>query len=165
MKMLHFSASVLTCLAFVGCGGVKYGEVSGTVTYKGKPLPAGSITFWPQGGGGNPASSPIAEDGSYLANVPVGEVAVTVETASASGIVQTGIPGGLEVKKGKPRGNGPPPEVLAQIKESMDRTGTQPTNTEPENYVKIDANYGNPKSSGITCTVKTGHQDFDVTLK
>jgi hypothetical protein len=165
MKLALRFLAFWTVVFLVGCGGVQYGEVSGNVTHRGAALKVGTISFWPQGSAGNPVKSEIAEDGTYSAMVPVGEVNVTVETLSASGKVQTGIPGGLELKKGRSNPGGPPPEVVAQIRESMERSGTTPTASAPSaGYVKIDQKYSNPKTSGITLTVHTGHQDFNVPL-
>jgi hypothetical protein len=55
------------------------GSITGKVTYKGVPLPAGTITFHPLEG--KAGSAPIREDGTYSADkVPVGDAAVTVDT-------------------------------------------------------------------------------------
>jgi hypothetical protein len=55
------------------------GEVSGTVTYNGAPLPGGIVTFIAENGRVEPAR--IGEDGSYkVTNVPVGPVRITVTT-------------------------------------------------------------------------------------
>jgi hemoglobin len=57
------------------------GTVSGKVTYKGVPVPAGTIAFHPKEG--KAISAKLSEDGSYSADmVPPGEYAVTVETDS-----------------------------------------------------------------------------------
>ncbi len=66
---------VLSCLMAIvaGCGGgsgpgkPKTVAVSGKVTYKGAPVPGGTITFAPQGGAGKRAGSgPIQTDGSFV---------------------------------------------------------------------------------------------------
>jgi hypothetical protein len=65
-------------LALAGCIGGK-GEVSGTVTFDGKPLPGGMVTFIPANG--KPESCRIGEDGSYrVANVPTGRAQIKVVT-------------------------------------------------------------------------------------
>ncbi|WP_145177085.1 hypothetical protein [Gimesia aquarii] len=60
---------LLTLSAFTGCSGnsdeLPTGKVYGKVTYKGKPLPLGSVTFIPDGMG-KAASGEIQEDGSYV---------------------------------------------------------------------------------------------------
>jgi hypothetical protein len=41
---------VLPLVFLVGCGGTNMGQVSGTVTHKGKPVSPGVIQFYPEGG-------------------------------------------------------------------------------------------------------------------
>lgn len=60
--------TTLSCLiALVGCGGAgdypDMGEVTGTVTMDGKPLPDALVTFQPEGG--RPSSGVTDEDGYY----------------------------------------------------------------------------------------------------
>jgi len=40
----------LACLTLVGCGGAPTAEVTGVVTWNGKPLSQGYVTFYPVGG-------------------------------------------------------------------------------------------------------------------
>lgn len=60
---------LLFCAATVGCGqsGPEMGEVTGTVTFKGKPLSTGTITFVPEAEGLPHAYGEIKEDGTYEA--------------------------------------------------------------------------------------------------
>jgi hypothetical protein len=54
------------CLALFGCakkGGLETAPVTGKVTYKGKPLPNGTVMFVP--GEGPAATGEIAADGTY----------------------------------------------------------------------------------------------------
>ncbi|MHC2069865.1 hypothetical protein ACYFX5_20525 [Bremerella sp. T1] len=88
-----FRSTLLTLsLAFavttmVGCGssGPEMGDVTGTVTYKGKPLPTGTITFIPEEDGIPRASAEVQEDGTFQAEtsgvgsgVPVGKHRVMI---------------------------------------------------------------------------------------
>ncbi len=61
------TAALLISLALTGCAGKEPTPetlpVTGTVTYKGKPLPAGSITFYPESG--MPGSGPLNEKGEF----------------------------------------------------------------------------------------------------
>ena len=51
------------------------------MTYKGAPLPGGTVAFHPDKG--KPVAAQIQPDGTYSARaVPVGDVVVTVETES-----------------------------------------------------------------------------------
>jgi hypothetical protein len=157
----------LVCLFLCGCGGPKFGKVSGRVTYQGKPLPGGKVMFWPQVAGSNPVSVPLQPDGSYTAEaVPAGEVAVTVETASVSGKpegfagqMHMGQPGSAPVR------GGPPPEVVKEIGERMRKTGMIPPQPERGNYVEIDPKYSRPDQSGFKTTVEPGEQTYNIDLK
>ncbi|MBA2114195.1 hypothetical protein [Bremerella alba] len=70
-----------------GCGqaGPETGQVSGTVTYNGKTLPAGTIVFIPEKEGSLTAYAEIQEDGTYVAGteafgpgVPLGKHRVMI---------------------------------------------------------------------------------------
>jgi len=70
-----------------GCGGTERADevratVSGTVTYNGKPLPAGTIVF--ASAGGNIASTiSIGEGGRYSTDrAPIGANLVSIDTSS-----------------------------------------------------------------------------------
>src|SRR5438105_2273574 len=69
--------------AITGCGGGRItSTVTGTVSYQGKPVPAGKVSFY--GPNDQVASALIGEDGSYEAmNVPLGTVRVAVTTPPA----------------------------------------------------------------------------------
>ncbi|RCS47752.1 hypothetical protein DTL42_14645 [Bremerella cremea] len=81
------SLLVLLLIAAVGCGsaGPEMGDVKGTVTYKGKPLTTGTITFVPETDGLPNAFAEIQTDGTYVAQtrdfgngVPVGKHRVMI---------------------------------------------------------------------------------------
>jgi len=57
--------SLTTLLA--GCGGERTYNISGTVTFQGKPVPAGQIVFEPDAGAGNNGAPAFAKikDGHY----------------------------------------------------------------------------------------------------
>ena len=72
----------LVLLAVIGCGGNKNeGEVSGTVTYQGKPLPIGTVSFLDSSN--LLLGSSTINDGTYaipVPKVPIGAVKITVTT-------------------------------------------------------------------------------------
>jgi hypothetical protein len=71
--------------ALSGCGNSKLSEVSGTISYDGKPIEQGSIAFIPADGNGPSGGSPIV-DGKYFAqNVPVGKTKVQIKGARVTG--------------------------------------------------------------------------------
>jgi hypothetical protein len=74
-------AFVLVVVA--GCGG-RQGEVSGTVTYGGKSLPSGTVTFL--GKDKQVVGSSSITDGTYkIRQVPPGPVTITVSTPPSLG--------------------------------------------------------------------------------
>ena len=73
------SRMLLLCavLGLCGCGGKA--TVTGVVTYKGTPLPSGTVTFY--GEKKEVVSGPIGTDGRYtVSKVPFGTVKITVST-------------------------------------------------------------------------------------
>jgi len=76
-------------VAGTGCSApAEGGPVSGTVTFNGKPLPAGGVTFHSRDGR---ASSGEILDGHYtIALVPLGPCRVTVLTAVGRGDIPEG---------------------------------------------------------------------------
>lgn len=121
-----------------GCGSGKAGAtVSGKVTYQGKPLSSGIVTFVPDSG---PAHhTEIKSDGSYrLANVPVGPVRIGVQTKSG----QSGSP------SKEPTGKEDGKMADTRWKESL-----------------IPTHYTDPNQSQLTYTVKKGKQQFDIDLR
>jgi hypothetical protein len=71
-------SAFLSLPLFAGCGGDKFVEVSGVVTYEGQPVPKGNIVFLPQDGKGPTAAALIAE-GKYSVKVPPGSKQVRIE--------------------------------------------------------------------------------------
>lgn len=67
-RQVALVASCVALLAVVGCGGgsdVTRYDVSGTVTFDGAPVPAGTITFLPASGNTGPGGSATIKDGKY----------------------------------------------------------------------------------------------------
>jgi hypothetical protein len=126
-----------------GCSnnGRERATVSGTVSYKGKPLPAGKVSFW--GPNDQVASALIGEDGSYEAtDVPVGLVKVAVSTPPP-----------------------PPPEIEKAAKEGKRRFGKGKLITAAVNIIVIPVKYSDPAKSGLSLTVTEGSQPFSIELK
>jgi hypothetical protein len=71
-------ASVAALCLLSGCGGAKTARVSGKITFKGQPVPAGKIYFLPdtaKGGTGQPGFADI-KDGQYDTAAPGGQAGV-----------------------------------------------------------------------------------------
>ena len=125
----------LLALVAAGCGG--RGDVSGTVSYKGKPLVFGTVLF--EGSDGSLRQGNIASDGSYfVSGVAPGEakVAVSSQNPKSSDFVP------LVRESGKPRP--PKPEV--------------------KGWFPIPEKYDTPFKSGLTYTVKRGANKIDIKL-
>ncbi len=68
---------LLALTMLLGCGGSKFGEVSGDVTFEGQPLANGSISFLPADGHG-PTAAAVIEQGRYSAHVVPGRFKVQI---------------------------------------------------------------------------------------
>ncbi len=129
--------SLLPCLA--GCGSSK---VSGKVTYKGEPVPMGTVLI--TAANGWTGTGHINEDGTYsILNVPPGlaKVAVDVPTETSK------LP--LRARKihRRPREDAPnAPPVAAP---------THPS-------VKIPVKYKKADTSGLICEVTGGNQTYNI---
>jgi hypothetical protein len=122
-----------------GCGRPK-GTVSGKVTYQGKPLKTGFVTFTPDKG---PAvNSAIDSEGNYkVENVPVGTARISVrEEANASSETLS--------KVQNPRD---PQEMMKAMRQTAVST--------------IPRKYNTPEESELTYTVQQGPQEHDIDLK
>lgn len=135
------SLSIATLILCVGCG-APTGRITGTVTFDGKPLPAGRITFLCFGEGRPVLSSPIA-DGRYLMEaVPVGGARIAVETFNTEAFRQ-------------PK---PAPGVPAITLSPAFMIGP------PGPYVKIPDRYRHPDDSGLSLDIQGGNQVHDIAL-
>src|SRR5262245_6140514 len=79
MLVRLFSVLLLSILLVAGCtrSAERQAEVSGKVTYNGKPLPGGRVTF--VGSKGYTGSGIISPQGEYSLHSPLGEVQIGVD--------------------------------------------------------------------------------------
>lgn len=132
-RLALFATLILAC----GCG-EKVGSISGKVTYKDKPIPVGTVTFFAQKN--RVVFAELEENGSYLVeNVPVGEAEITVETPNVQPFVAA---------PGQPP---PPPGVLS------------PAYTRPN--IRIPDRYVDRTQSGLKLDVQEGPQTLDLALE
>jgi hypothetical protein len=123
--------------------------VSGHITYKGKPLPGGTVTFYP--GSGGAYTGTIDKDGKYsVADVPAGTMTVSVETSSVKPRPNLQYGKGAQKMEASPGPGG--------------SAGTSPSGPTGENYVEIPAKYANPQTSGLSATLTAGSQVKDFAL-
>jgi hypothetical protein len=130
-----------------GCGSGSKGTITGKVYYGKQLVRGGRVTFMNAAGKGA-ASSEISKDGTYtISKIPVGEVQIGVETESIK-------------RKGDVRQSKPPEGM-----EGPSRSGGWMTPEEAkERYTWIPTKYSDPKESGLTYTVKSGNQEYDLKL-
>jgi hypothetical protein len=129
-------ALALLTLAAVGCAG--RGDVSGKVTYKGKPLVFGTVQF--EASDKTIKQANIEKDGSYsIPGVPVGEAKVAVSSLN---------PQSSDFQPLQREGQ-PPPKPRPEV------VGWFPIPTEYQDL-------SNPK---LTYTVKRGQNTYDIDLK
>jgi hypothetical protein len=151
-RTIGAGAFLLACFA-LGCGGGNPNapaNVSGSVTYKGKPVPAGSVQYVTSDGVAY--SSPLAKDGTFsISDVPVGELVIVVETDSAK-----------EFKAPKD------PNTERRMNHQQQRPGSDGGGAAPEPeapvYVKIPEKYGKAKTSPLTQTLKVGRNTNQIEL-
>jgi hypothetical protein len=145
--------SLLSCLAWLaGCGGSSaHGKVSGKVLYNDKPVTGGTVTFRPADTAENAVFAQIDANGNYSASVPVGPVKIAVNNKDLEP---------LEIKK-SPRPTFPKGTTPATEKEDPRVNPQKP----PGTYVKIPEKYNQVESSGLTYTVKSKSQNFDIKLE
>ncbi len=138
-RCIVFSVSLAFFVAVVGCSSPpadqRVGDVSGTVTYSGKPVTAGSVTVHVQG---DPVSAEIDAAGNYrLSGLTPGTYAVTVKTSDAKG--------------------------LALPPKAMWTDGKPPKGTKI--YVATPGKYERKETSDLKCTVLSTPVTFDIVLK
>lgn len=149
---LFWGVCVLTAALPIGCGpaGGKrppLGKVHGTITYNGKPVPRGTVTFTPVAGAkGNPSGMPaigqIQSDGSYeLTTFDTGDGAVLGQH-SVTITSQTEAP---EPMKTMP----PPDEAIKYVKANR----------------LLPEKYSDPKETPLKYTVDAGENTIDIPLK
>ena len=136
-----------------------HSQVSGKVTYHGKPVSAGNITFNLKEGGTVGAS--LKADGSYsVSGLPAEEMIVTVETESANPKQPKAAYGPPGQKKGQEGG-------ADMYKKMMQAKGAAPADDAKESgaYVPIPKQYADKDKSPLRITLSKGDnvKNFDLT--
>ncbi len=140
-----------TLCALAGCGGSGSGTVEGRVTLDGRPVAAGRVSFR-SADGKNTAVAKIAPDGSYrVLDVPCDAMRVSVNPLDKFERIKLQRDAGGAKSKGEARG----PE--AQAKQSDIAEALEAAMNVPEKY-------RNPDTSGLTLTVKSGTNTYDIEI-
>jgi len=142
-SIVHVS-SIVALVLVAGCG-PGYNKVNGTVSYKGKNLTMGTITFY-SGDGKTKSFTTIGSNGFYeLIDPPLGKVRV-----------------GIAVK--------PPPSVKLIPGKDKDKEGIKPkaiigdTPSTPVEPVLIPVEYADPGKSGLTAELSSGSNAHNIDL-
>lgn len=141
-KSLATWGLLLLTWALSGCGSPT-AEVSGIVTYKGRPLPSGTVLF--HSAEGRIEHGLVTAEGRYtIVEAPLGSVRITVQSHAQA-------PKELPTRGGKPPATPAGPSTPAIEK----RDGK---------YVQIPRHYLDPAKSGLTYVVQAGSQTHDIDL-
>ena len=136
-RAAFFVATTLVATLPIACGpgGPEKASVSGKVTYQGKPVPKGTISFVPVSTTGRSATGAIQPDGSY-----------TLQTETPRDGAQLG---DYFVT------------ISAHDEPILDYTPQKPVKPQ----LLAPAKYENPKTSDLKETVKSGSNTFNFDLK
>jgi hypothetical protein len=163
----HRKLLVLPSILFIAVGcyhGKTPSKVSGKVTYKGAPVPAGTILFHAPGAEGNPGGIyfyPLNPDGSYSGtDLPDQEYIVTVDTEAANPKNKTDT-SGYKGRGGKQQGGDG--DAYAKKMREMGKVSDGPQ-IQGE-YVKIPDKYRDPKKSPLKVKLTKGSNDFSPVLE
>ena len=127
-----------------------FGLVEGKITYENKPLGGGTIHFFQDQA--RVGSAMIRGDGSYAAEIPLGQIRVAIETTSVKYHDRQAV---LNVMK--EQGFDVPPDQ---------RKPNSPAFTAvPTTFVEIPERFADPDQSGLECTVERGRQTRNFDLK
>jgi hypothetical protein len=158
--MLKFRLGLSVALPLVllaGCYKNAYApaSISGRVTYKGNPVPGGTITFHPEGGK-SPYSKFLDPEGRYeITDVLTGEnVKVTIETESLN----------PKNKKAAYPGKASGSKVDAEYKKAMDAMKGQQAGQPTGTYVPIPAKYRKAKDTPLAVAIEAGSQTHNFEL-
>jgi hypothetical protein len=134
-------------------------KVSGKVTYKNEPVPAGTVTFHTEKGG--IFYYPLNPDGTYSgSDLPTGEMVVTIDTESAN---PEGRP---KTTYGGAAGRGKEGATGEDYMKKMKQMGKVPEGPVSQGkYVKIPKKYSDKTTSPFKVTLNKGNNthNFDLT--
>lgn len=139
-KIIVACSFLFSSMGLLGCGGQQSGTVTGQVSFGGKPITFGVITFVAEKGEPKVSNASIWEGKYSFEKIPVGTVKVLIQSLPAS----------------KP---GTPPKGTAPV------VSSEPTKEVKGPFVPIPAKYSREETSGLTYTVVSGNQTKDFNLE
>lgn len=162
--MRRACAAVSLLLAAVlagGCGDLPRARVSGKVTYAGRPIPGGSVTFFGQDNMTYLAD--LKPDGSYeVAGVPRGPVRVSVQQPPRRPAPRPNPPAGWVGDAAKAKLADPiDDQAKASRREAVAPAAPEAKATGPA----LPAKYADPNKSGLSFELTQPDQDWSIDLK
>jgi len=162
-RRLVVGLAVFCCVVSSGCaGGV--GDISGKITYKGKPVVYGTVGF--VGADGLPRSSRINPDGTYtVKDVAAGEAKITIDSPQPVSKEGSGGGGGRQKGRDAAKEKDAPKDAP-----KVDRGGGReeaPEYVDPQiakNWVQIPPSYGDVAKTKLRFTVRKGPNTYDIIL-
>jgi hypothetical protein len=173
MRVFRIGLVVCLAAAVVGCSRSNRSSVTGTITYKGQTVKAGTVYFIYEKGG--QYQSDLKPNGSYqFMDVPAGNVRVLVETETFNPEqkVLSYTARQKQLSRGYSKGLSEYDALMAKNrKEKKDAAPEAPGLPKEKKealakvYVKIPKRYTSEKTTPLTYTVEPGRQvkDFDLT--
>lgn len=155
--VLFVSASFLCGLT--GCS-QSAGDVTGVVTYNGKPLATGNVCF--VGPDGIPRTGLIGPTGSYsVSGVGVGTAKVTVSSPNPNAQASERGGGGRKAPEG--RGSG---AKGGRENPKLEQPEPSPADAAlAKQWVAIPELYSDPMKSNLSTLVKSGSNTYNIELK
>ncbi len=155
---------LLASMAYlVGCGGPNYKAraiVKGKVSIGGKPLTAGSVSFYNKQNVSGTAT--IDTKGNYnMPDAPIGECTITVSVPK----MPMGGPSGMMSPFGGPGGGAAAVKGMKSVDPSGSGKSISIMGEMPAQIVPIPEKYSKPDTSGLTYKVEKGEHTFDIDLK
>jgi hypothetical protein len=150
MKRAIFVSIALVLL--VGCGTKRNpnGSISGTITYKGKPVNGAILHLHPPVGEGNIVNVPVTQEGTFNGNdIPPGEYKITVEGTKP--------PPDLQKMTQAPKDMDPAKQAEMEKKFQQVFGKEAPTISFPEKYKKVNG-------TDLKCTITQGKKE-NLTLE
>jgi hypothetical protein len=159
MRLLAPRLGLLLVLPVLAGCSPRTGQVTGKVTFKGAPVPAGWVLFRPADPAQNSVTAELDADGNFSATLPAGEVRVSIDNREweprAAGPAIPSMPAGIPLS----------PEVAAKFKAAPPPKAAEGEGGRPSGkYVTIPPRYYDLSTSEIRFTVQGGPQTKNIEL-
>ena len=153
MSRMRLAIPLILCFVLtlvVGCGPPPHAKVSGQVTFAGKPLPGGLVTFRPANPAENSVACELDRNGHFEVMLPVGEVTVSLDNREFA----------PQIRKPLELPDNAPPE----LRRAVSTPPSAAPNPHADRYVAIPERYHAVETSGLAFTVVKGDQVHDLAL-